>query len=154
MNAALRLAVAQAERAGEIIKRLRALVSKRAIETRLIDLNQVVGNCMFLAEYDLKERGIEVVQLLSGYPVAVFADSIQLEQVVLNLLSNAMDALRDEPVMKRHVIVHTRREGKRRFWRSAIPDAALRRVHWRCCSIHSFPPSRMGWGWVCPFARR
>ncbi|MCD5360576.1 ATP-binding protein [Chromobacterium aquaticum] len=113
VNAALRLAVAQAERAGEIIKRLRALVSKRAIETRLIDLNQVVGNCMFLAEYDLKERGIEVVQLLSGYPVAVFADSIQLEQVVLNLLSNAMDALRDEPVMKRHVIVHTRREGKK-----------------------------------------
>jgi C4-dicarboxylate-specific signal transduction histidine kinase len=113
VNAALRLAVAQAERAGEIIKRLRALVSKRAIETRLIDLNQVVGNCMFLAEYDLKERGIEVVQLLSGYPVAVLADSIQLEQVVLNLLSNAMDALRDEPVMKRHVIVHTRREGKK-----------------------------------------
>ncbi|WP_141113246.1 ATP-binding protein [Chromobacterium haemolyticum] len=113
VNAALRLAVAQAERAGEIIKRLRALVSKRAIETRLIDLNQVVGNCMFLAEYDLKERGIEVVQLLSGYPVAVLADSIQLEQVVLNLLSNAMDALRDEPMMKRHVIVHTRREGKK-----------------------------------------
>ncbi|AXT49050.1 GHKL domain-containing protein [Chromobacterium rhizoryzae] len=68
---------------------------------------------MFLAEYDLKERGIEVVQLLSGYPVAVLADSIQLEQVVLNLLSNAMDALRDEPMMKRHVIVHTRREGKK-----------------------------------------
>ncbi|XLM19789.1 histidine kinase, partial [Chromobacterium piscinae] len=100
----LKLAVAQAGRAGEIIKRLRALVSKRAIETRLIDINQVVGNCMFLAEYDLRERGIEVVQLLSGYSIPVMADSIQLEQVVLNLLSNAMDALKDEPPMKRHVI--------------------------------------------------
>ncbi|WP_231137421.1 ATP-binding protein [Chromobacterium paludis] len=113
VNSALKLAVAQAGRAGEIIKRLRALVSKRAIETRLIDVNQVVGNCMFLAEYDLKERGIEVVQLLSGYSIPVMADSIQLEQVVLNLLSNAMDALKDEPPLKRHVIVHTRREGKK-----------------------------------------
>ncbi len=113
VNSALKLAVAQAGRAGEIIKRLRALVSKRAIETRLIDINQVVGNCMFLAEYDLRERGIEVVQLLSGYSIPVMADSIQLEQVVLNLLSNAMDALKDEPALKRHVIVHTRREGKK-----------------------------------------
>ncbi|OHX11731.1 hypothetical protein BI347_16955 [Chromobacterium sphagni] len=113
VNSALKLAVAQAGRAGEIIKRLRALVSKRAIETRLIDVNQVVGNCMFLVEYDLRERGIEVVQLLSGYSIPVMADSIQLEQVVLNLLSNAMDALKDEPAMKRHVIVHTRREGKK-----------------------------------------
>ncbi|WP_233201185.1 ATP-binding protein [Chromobacterium alticapitis] len=113
VNSALKLAVAQAGRAGEIIKRLRALVSKRAIETRLIDVNQVVGNCMFLAEYDLRERGIEVVQLLSGYSIPVMADSIQLEQVVLNLLSNAMDALKDEPALKRHVIVHTRREGKK-----------------------------------------
>ncbi|WP_236687562.1 ATP-binding protein [Chromobacterium subtsugae] len=113
VNSALKLAVAQAGRAGEIIKRLRALVSKRAIETRLIDVNQVVGNCMFLVEYDLRERGVEVVQLLSGYSIPVMADSIQLEQVVLNLLSNAMDALRDEPAMKRHVIVHTRREGRK-----------------------------------------
>ncbi|WP_239689630.1 ATP-binding protein [Aquitalea pelogenes] len=113
IESALRLAVAQADRAGEIIKRLRALVSKRAMEIRLIDLNQVVGNCMFLAEYDLKERGIEMVQLLSVYPMTVMADSIQMEQVVLNLLSNAMDALRDEPVMKRHIIIHTRREGKK-----------------------------------------
>ncbi|WP_089084111.1 ATP-binding protein [Aquitalea magnusonii] len=113
IESALRLAVAQADRAGEIIKRLRALVSKRAMEIRLIDLNQVVGNCMFLAEYDLKERSIEMVQLLSVYPMAVMADSIQMEQVVLNLLSNAMDALRDEPVMKRHIIIHTRREGKK-----------------------------------------
>lgn len=113
VESALRLAVAQADRAGEIIKRLRALVSKRAMEIRLIDLNQVVGNCMFLAEYDLKERSIEMVQLLSVYPMAVMADSIQMEQVVLNLLSNAMDALRDEPVMKRHIIIHTRREGKK-----------------------------------------
>lgn len=108
---ALKLAVAQANRAGEIIKRLRALVSKRAVEVRLIDLNQVVGNCMFLAEYDLKERGIEVIQLLAVHPIAVWADSIQMEQVVLNLLSNAMDALKDEPAMKRHIIIHTRKEG-------------------------------------------
>ncbi|MGC0150830.1 ATP-binding protein [Chromobacterium vaccinii] len=113
VNSALKLAVAQAGRAGEIIKRLRALVSKRAIETRLIDINQVVGNCMFLVEYDLRERGVEVVQLLSGYSIPVMADSIQLEQVVLNLLSNAMDALKDEPALKRHVIVHTRREGRK-----------------------------------------
>ncbi|WP_244986173.1 ATP-binding protein [Chromobacterium violaceum] len=113
VHSALKLAVAQAGRAGEIIKRLRALVSKRAIETRLIDINQVVGNCMFLAEYDLRDRGIEVVQLLSGYSIPVMADSIQLEQVVLNLLSNAMDALKDEPPMKRHVIIHTRREGRK-----------------------------------------
>ncbi len=113
IESALRLAVAQADRAGEIIKRLRALVSKRAVETRLIDLNQVVGNCMFLAEYDLKERGIEMVQLLSVYPMVVMADSIQMEQVVLNLLSNAMDALKDEPMMKRHIIIHTRREGSK-----------------------------------------
>lgn len=148
VNSALKLAVAQASRAGEIIKRLRALVSKRAIEARLIDINQVVGNCMFLAEYDLRERGIEVVQLLSGYSIPVMADSIQLEQVVLNLLSNAMDALKDEPMMKRHVIVHTRREGKkgilevRDTGRGISPDALEVLFH----PFYSTKPHGMGLG--------
>ncbi|MTD33589.1 histidine kinase dimerization/phospho-acceptor domain-containing protein [Paludibacterium denitrificans] len=48
VESALRLAVAQANRAGEIIKRLRALVSKRAMETRLVDLNRWLGTACFL----------------------------------------------------------------------------------------------------------
>jgi C4-dicarboxylate-specific signal transduction histidine kinase len=108
---ALGAAVVQAARAAEIIKRLRVFVSKRPIETRLIDLNQVVGNSLFLAEHDLREGGVEVIQHLSPRPVAVLADSIQMEQVILNLLGNAIDALRDEPAGRRSIEIRSRSEG-------------------------------------------
>ncbi|WP_246542667.1 ATP-binding protein [Paludibacterium yongneupense] len=110
---ALGAAVAQAGRAAEIIKRLRVFVSKRQSETRLIDLNQVIDNSLFLAEHDLREGGVEVKQKLSPRPVAVLADSIQMEQVILNLLGNAIDALRDEPVGRRSIEILSRLDGGR-----------------------------------------
>lgn len=107
VRAALHQAVRQADRAGDIIRRLRAFVSNQEVDVRPLDLNQVVANAVFLDAYDLKAAGVEVVQWLSGQPVPVMADSIQLEQVVLNLLSNATAVLQSRPVGERHIVLTT-----------------------------------------------
>lgn len=104
---ALKAAIRQAERSGEIIKRLRAFVSKRSMDVRQIDLNLLVGNSLFLAEYDLRSNGVQVVQMLSANPVTVLADSIQIEQVLMNLLSNAIEAMKGEREGCRQLVIHS-----------------------------------------------
>ena len=104
---ALKAAIRQAERSGEIIKRLRAFVSKRSMDVRQIDLNLLVGNSLFLAEHDLRSNGVQVVQMLSANPVTVMADSIQIEQVLMNLLSNAIEAMKGEREGCRQLVIHS-----------------------------------------------
>nr|WP_294867841.1 ATP-binding protein [uncultured Pseudogulbenkiania sp.] len=104
---ALKAAIRQAERSGEIIKRLRAFVSKRSMDVRQVDLNLLVGNSLFLAEHDLRSNGVQVVQMLSANPVTVMADSIQIEQVLMNLLSNAIEAMKGEREGARQLVIHS-----------------------------------------------
>ena len=87
----------QAHRAGEIITRLRAFVSKQPARREAISLNQIVRNTLMLAEHALREHGIEILLNLKEDLPPVEGDSIQIEQVTLNLLTNAIDALRHKP---------------------------------------------------------
>ncbi|AXK40332.1 PAS domain-containing protein [Crenobacter cavernae] len=94
---ALQSSVSQADRAGQIIHRLRAFVTKSQQQWVPVDLNLSVANVMTLAEYDLRTSQIHVATHLEpGLPL-VFADTIQIEQVVLNLLRNAIDAVQSRP---------------------------------------------------------
>lgn len=90
---ALHSSMTQAERAGQIIQRLRAFVTKSQQQWVPVDLNLSVGNVLSLAEYDLRTSQVHVrTHLAPGLPL-VFADTIQIEQVILNLLRNAIDAV-------------------------------------------------------------
>ena len=84
---------ADALRAGAIIRRLRALVEKQPSEQRPVDLNTLVQDVVRLVAYDLPLKAISVsVDLAADLP-AVTGDRVQLQQVLLNLLLNAIEAI-------------------------------------------------------------
>lgn len=93
---AIQSAVSQADRAGKIVRRLREFVSKKARHHTPVDVNHAVTNALTLAEYDLQSQQISVDYLPGSHLPLVFADTIQLEQVVLNLIRNGIDAMQGQ----------------------------------------------------------
>jgi two-component system, LuxR family, sensor kinase FixL len=108
VNEAIEKAVAQADRAGQIIRRLREFVRKRETERRDEDLNTVVQEAVGLALVGANSAGIvSHINLAPDIP-PVFIDKVQVQQVVLNLVRNALDAM--EHAKTRVLVVATASE--------------------------------------------
>jgi two-component system sensor kinase FixL len=88
-------AAGQAERAGEIIRRLRRFVEKRKIERSLESLNDVVQEASGLATIGAKVDAIQIVFQLAADLPSIALDRTQIQQVVVNLVRNAVDILHD-----------------------------------------------------------
>jgi PAS domain S-box-containing protein len=99
------------QRAGAVIDRMRDLMKQRKAEHRRLDLNLLVGDVIILVRPDAEKR--QVLLALETNPAlpAVHGDRVQLQQVMLNLLLNAMDALEDNPPPRRLVTVRARPVG-------------------------------------------
>jgi C4-dicarboxylate-specific signal transduction histidine kinase len=94
-------------RAGEVIRRLRNLLRKGEKKSEQIDLSDLVGSTIGLLKNELIDRRIEVeTDLATGLP-ATFGDPVQLQQVLLNLFMNAMDALASMPSARKRIMVST-----------------------------------------------
>ncbi|MBK1693339.1 PAS domain-containing sensor histidine kinase [Chromatium weissei] len=104
---------AQAQRASEIIRRLRALVGKKPPSRALVDLNQLVREVRTFLEFDTNRLGIDIdLDLFVIETIPVRVDLVQIEQVLLNLVSNALDALEERPEEQRQLCIRTEiREG-------------------------------------------
>jgi len=87
----------QALRAGQIIRHLRDFVARGESEHRVERLSKLVQEAAALALVGAKERGIRVSFSLDPYLERVLADRIQIQQVLLNLIRNAMEAMQDSP---------------------------------------------------------
>lgn len=91
----------QANRAADIIVRLRAFISKRPARAQPLDMRQVVKNALSLAEPWLRQGLVAIhINTQANIP-SVFADSVQIEQVVLNLIRNAIQAMDSMPTGNR-----------------------------------------------------
>jgi two-component system sensor kinase FixL len=86
-------AIAQAQRAGDVIRRLRGFVSKREPEYRIQSLNQLVEEALALALLGTRQSGVRISLELDHTLPPVFVDHVQLQQVVLNLVRNAVEAM-------------------------------------------------------------
>jgi signal transduction histidine kinase len=95
------------ERASEIIASLRGLLKRKEIEQRDVELRDVIGNVINLLEPEAKKRDVRMS--LDGVPPALFvrADLVHLQQVLLNLALNGMDAMRDTVADKRTIAFQT-----------------------------------------------
>ncbi|MGH7308652.1 MAG: sensor histidine kinase [Candidatus Rokuibacteriota bacterium] len=84
---------ADSRRASEVIRRLRAMFRKQHVELVAVDANALIEGVVGLLHTDLLVRGINVRRMLDEAAPTVLGDPIQLEQVVLNLLVNACEAV-------------------------------------------------------------
>ncbi len=93
-----------AQRAGAIVHRVRALLQKQASEVKPIDAAGLVVAVVGLARPLAQSRQIELATELQP-ALPSYGDAVQIQQVLLNLILNAMDAVADQPRGRRHVIV-------------------------------------------------
>lgn len=97
---AMEEAAAQAIRAGQIVRRLRDFMSHGETERRRESLQQLINEANALALVGSREHGIEVQLALDPNADCVFVDRIQVQQVLVNLIRNAIDAMLDAPARK------------------------------------------------------
>ena len=101
----------QAKRAGDIIQRLREVLRHPAPALEALDLNEVARAALELAEPEALQAGVALeLQLAPGLPT-VRADRLLMEQVTLNLVRNAIEAVQALPAERRRVQVGTARAG-------------------------------------------
>jgi PAS domain S-box-containing protein len=119
-------------RAGAVIERVRALVGHRETQHVPLDLNTVLLGTLKLVAHDARRRGVGLSHDLAGDLPLVHADAAQLEQVLLNLLLNAMDAMKDTPIASRQIILRSSRQGADAI-EAVVEDRG-----------HGIPPDQLG----------
>lgn len=85
--------VREADRAGAIIRRLRQFVERKETDRQSVDLRHVVSDAVDLASLGARALGIDVRVEKTPDPVICFVDPIQIQQVMINLVRNAIDAI-------------------------------------------------------------
>ena len=108
-----RRTIRDANRASEVITRLRALFSKKESATECVNLNQAALEVIALALADLQKNGIVLRPDLADDLPLVAGDRVQLQQVILNLVLNASDAMSDVDDRPRQLVIRTEREDDR-----------------------------------------
>lgn len=94
-------------RADSIVRKLRVLLRKRELHFEVVDLNTIISNAVALVLPDATRRQISIHTALGTDVPRVSADPVLLEQVLLNLLMNALDAMTDTPPSERALMVQT-----------------------------------------------
>jgi signal transduction histidine kinase len=93
VQAALKRIVNDGERAGEVIETLRTMFRKSGDERTLLDINDLIRSVIALIRSELTQRNISMETDLAGNLPQIFANRVQLQQVILNLAVNAKDAM-------------------------------------------------------------
>jgi signal transduction histidine kinase len=98
-------------RASEVIGRLRSLLKKVPFELKDIDLNNVAEQTVRFLSALAIAREVDLISLVAPTPLPIKGDQVQLQQVILNLIVNAMDAMSGMPSVERRIKVSTARDG-------------------------------------------
>jgi signal transduction histidine kinase len=98
------------QRASDVIQRLRRLLTKARFEARNIDLNEIVSEVMSILAAQAAAQNVTISTVLSPDPLIVKGDRVQLEQVILNLVANAIDALTDSSKDRQITVQTIRRD--------------------------------------------
>ena len=99
--------VADARRASDIIGRIRAMATRRVPEQTLLSLDDVIREALLFLRHEVESRGVAVSHFPASSPQKVLADRTQLQQVIVNLAVNAMQAMAQAGSTNRNIIIRT-----------------------------------------------
>jgi C4-dicarboxylate-specific signal transduction histidine kinase len=99
--------VETSQRAVSVIQRMRALFQRRETQRLPVDLNTVAVDAVALARSSLAKRGVRLALALDRHPAPLRGDPVQLQQVLLNLIFNACDAMDATPPGARRLAIAT-----------------------------------------------
>lgn len=102
---------AQAKRADSVLKRVREFARRREIRLDNMDVNELVREVTHLIEIEARWHGVELQIMMSDPLPKISADRILIEQVILNLVRNAIEAMNSTPDGKRKLCIRTINKG-------------------------------------------
>jgi PAS domain S-box-containing protein len=103
--------VRDGKRASDVIARVRALSRKGAAERERLDINEAIRSVVVLVQGELRKHQVVYTLALGADPPYVTADRVQIQQVVLNLIMNAVEAMHGIVDRPRDLVIETRRDG-------------------------------------------
>jgi two-component system, LuxR family, sensor kinase FixL len=103
--------VQQAERAGDVLGRLREFVRGGECRRALTEVKPLIDAAVGLTRMEAMQQDVDIEERIDPRLPAVLADRVQIEQVLLNLLRNAMDAMDAANTERRSIVVEARRKG-------------------------------------------
>lgn len=104
---AMRQVIMQAERAGEIIHRMKDFVRKGKLYYEVVNINDVIHEIITLTNYEITQMATALKLNLANDLLPVRIDRIQIQQVVLNLLRNAIDAMQENKIVNPEIILRS-----------------------------------------------
>ena len=139
--------VSAERRAGEIIERLRSMLRRGEVALQPVRVNESLEELLHLSRSDLIARGVSVSNLTTGDLPLAMTDRVQLQQVLLNLILNACDAMESNPpeaASSRSRLSWRRTRFESAYW---IAESVYR-TRLRPCFGRSIPPRVAAWVWV------
>ena len=140
----------QAAHAGRIVQRIRQFLTRREPQLEACSLNHIVDGAAALLKREFERRHVQLTLTLDATLPTVVADAVLIEQVVINLLRNASDALTEQSGRERRIAASTRRTPDARFVRVDVmdngPGLQGRRIEALCAPFYSTKVEGMGMG--------
>ena len=131
------------ERASKVIMRLRRLLTRGAFDPQEVDLSKVVRDVVRIASAQAAVRDVKLNSNLAEQPLRVNGDKIQLQQVILNLIVNGIDAIAETPNGVREIVCRSWASDAQALVSIGDTGPAYRRTDWSSCSSRFLPQSRM-----------
>jgi predicted ATPase/signal transduction histidine kinase len=123
-HAALERIVRDSTRAGEVIRRIRLLARKADTKIAPLDLNELLSESLTFAQHELQSSRVALrVEQASALPV-ICADKVQLQQVILNLVVNAIEAMQPITDRPRELLIRTQQDDARQV-RVTVTDCGI-----------------------------
>ncbi len=106
-------AIQQTQFAAKIITRIRDYTQAKTPQKELLNLNSLVKDCISLLDWELDHQSIECQLQIQSEPIIISGDELMLQQVLVNLLRNAIDAMRNMPESGKYLLISSQQENER-----------------------------------------
>jgi two-component system, LuxR family, sensor kinase FixL len=98
-------------RASETIRSIRMLTRKHKMQLESLEFDEVASEVLRLVSSEARRRNVSLLTDLRAAPATIFGDRVHLQQVLMNLILNGMEAMAETPEMRRQLLVRTKKNG-------------------------------------------